>query len=177
MLPQTIAAVLRTLNRSKIPYLFFGMEALNVYLERELEASFGTKDSDFLFDGAHASPATILKALQHVPFPEEVIVMGTNPGRDRPTMLFDAGRWKKTHLPKETTISITSPMSDYHIDLLIGTPVIPFEDLWRRSKRARYFGVPIRIAARHDILSLKEAAGRPQDKIVLARLRYKKPWK
>lgn len=44
-------------------------------------------------------------------------------------------------------------------------------DLWRRSKRARYFGIPVRIAGREDLLRLKAAAGRPQDRMVLARLR------
>lgn len=171
MLPQTIAAVLHALNRSRIPYLFFGMEALNVYLAREHVPSFGTKDSDFLVDAARASPPAVVVALKRTPFPEEVLVLAVWPGRRRPALLFDGTKWKKTRLPEALTISISAPMSDYHIDLLIGAPAIPFQDLWRRSKRARYFGVPVRIAARDDLLNLKAAADRPQDRLVLARLR------
>jgi hypothetical protein len=170
MLPQTVAAVLRSLNRSKIPYLFFGMEALNMYLEKERVPVFGTKDSDFLFDVALASPTTILDALRRTRFPEDVIVLAVQPGRS-PVLLFDDGRWKKAKLGQNVTISISAPTSDYHIDLLIGTPAITFKDLWRRSKRARYFGVPIRIADRADLIKLKAVAGRPQDRFVLARLR------
>ena len=174
MLPQTVAAVLRTLNRSKIPYLFFGTEALNVYLAREHALSFGTKDSDFLLDVTLASPAKVLAALKRARFPEEVTILATRPGRGQPVLLFDGERWKKASLAATATVSIGAPTSDYRIDLVIGTPAIPFRDLWRRSKRARYFGVPIRIAAREDILNLKAAAGRPQDEFVLARLRRRK---
>jgi len=171
MLPETIAAVLKALNRHKIPFLFFGMEALNVYLARERLQSFGTKDSDFLLDPALATPAAILEALQRIRFREEIFVLAVRPGRDRPDLLFDGKHWKKASPAPTTTICVGSPSSDYRIDLVVGTPAIPFRDLWRRSKRARYFGVPIRIASRDDLLKLKAAADRPQDRMVLARLR------
>ena len=163
--------MLQGLNRSKVPYLFFGMEALNVYLSKEHLSSFGTKDSDFLFDKALTSPTTVVEALKRTRFPEEVFVLAMSPDRDRPDLLFNGTRWKKARLPATATVSIGAPTSDFRIDLIIGTPAIPFRDLWRRSKRARYFGVPIRIAAREDLLNLKAAAGRPQDRMVLARLR------
>jgi len=142
-----------------------------MYLEKERALTFGTKDSDFLFDAMLASPTKVIHALRQVRFPEEVVILAMRPGHPDPVLLFDGARWKAPRLGSEVTISIGAPTSDYRIDLLIGTPAISFRDLWRRSKRARYFGVPIRIAAREDLLKLKAAADRPQDRFVLARLK------
>jgi hypothetical protein len=53
-----------------------------------------------------------------------------------------------------------SPMRE--VDLFVETP-IPFEQLWAQSKTVEFGGVPIRIAAIRDLITLKRLAGRPRD--------------
>ena len=169
MLEQTIAAVVAALNRHKVPFIFFGMDALNVHLGRERRETFTTDDSDFLFDIGISAPSTILKILKKTAFPEPVFVVWREPGRT--ITIFDERKWKSPCLSGAGTFSICTSEGYYHLDLAFGDTGIPFEDVWRNSARITYFGVPIRLASKEHLLQMKRHAGRDKDLQLLLRLK------
>jgi hypothetical protein len=58
------------------------------------------------------------------------------------------------------------------VDVMLA-PVTSFEDLWAEAKVVEVGGVQVRIASVRHLISMKEAAGRPQDLADLERLRGK----
>ncbi|MBI4179540.1 hypothetical protein HY522_08980 [bacterium] len=170
MLKETIAAVLSMLNRHKVPFVFFGLEALNMHLGREGKVTFGTEDCDFLFDAGISSPVAILNLLKKTPFPEEVHITWTEAGR---TMtVFDGWKWKSPRLTKSGTFSIFTPAAFYHMDLAVGDTGVAFKDIWRDSVKFTYYGTPVRLASKSHLIEMKRLAGREKDKDLLVRLRY-----
>lgn len=168
MLKETIAAVLRELTRHRIPFVFFGMEALNIHLGRAGLDTFGTEDSDFLFDPALSTPAAILKILRRTAFPEQVFITWKEPAKT--TTVFDGQKWKSVRCRGAGTLSIQTPEGYYHIDLAFGDAGIRFGDIWQKSAGTRLYGVPIRIASKDHILKMKRRAGREKDVRLLERL-------
>lgn len=178
MLPETIAAVLRTFNRHKIRFLFFGLEALNTYASSPAE-SYTTKDCDFLIRTGRETVHTVhtvIRLLKAVRWPEPVQIMfAGGPGGGSVT-IFDGKKWKNLHeVSRSGTVSVYTPNEFYHIDLAFGDPSIPFDLLQKRSNPATLFGVKIRVACKEDLLELKRLAGREKDKIILERMGYLKP--
>ncbi len=169
MLEETIAAVMAALNRHKVPFIFFGMQAINIHLGRERRETFGTEDSDFLFDLAISAPTDILKILKMMSFPEPVFVVWKEPGRS--ITVFDGWKWKSPRLSGAGTFSICTPEGYYHLDLAFGDTGIPFQEVWKKSVRIRYFGVPIRLAHKDHLLEMKRYAGREKDHQLLVRLK------
>ena len=55
------------------------------------------------------------------------------------------------------------------VDLFVEEP-IPFEHLWDRSQTVELGDLTVRVAAIDDLIELKRRAGRPQDKIDIAKL-------
>jgi predicted nucleotidyltransferase len=53
---------------------------------------------------------------------------------------------------------------------LFAEPPLPFEDLWERSVAFDVAGVEVRAASIDDLISMKRAAGRPQDTADVAAL-------
>lgn len=145
------------------------MQALNMHLGRERRETFGTEDSDFLFDPALSAPSSILKILRRTDFPEQVFITWKEPGKT--ATVFDGWKWKKVRVAEAGTISIHTPEGYYHIDLTFGDAGIRFEELWRKSAGTRYYGVPIRIASKEHILEMKRRAGREKDRHLLFRLK------
>lgn len=169
MFKETIVALLKTLNRRKVPYLLFGMEALNVHLAREKSDTFVTRDSDFLFDPSLTRPNTVLEILKRTAFPEEVHIAWKSPLEHK--TLYDGMIWKQPRFWGEGTLTLYTPLAHYSIDLAFAEAVIPFPRLWERSSEVKVYGVTIRIAAKSDILEMKRRAGREKDLAFLARLR------
>jgi hypothetical protein len=60
------------------------------------------------------------------------------------------------------------------IDILMGVDAGPFDECWSRANQTFYGGVPIRVLALEDLIRAKEAAGRPQDRLDVERLREAK---
>ena len=116
------------------------MEALNVYLEKEGVESFGTKDSDFLFDPDSSGPGRVLAVLRKMKFPEEIHILAKLPNREKPLVVYDGAKWRDPKLPNELTLSVVTPLSPYSLDFVFGKPGISFTNLWKRSLRAAYFG-------------------------------------
>ena len=135
--------------------------------------SFGKKDSDFLFDPSIIKPNDVIPILRKVPYPEEVHLMWFQQKMKKPRLIFDGSKWKPIKVPEAVTITLITPLSHYALDLVFGKPRIDFHTLWKRSKKALYFGTPIRIASKDDILKLKSYAGREKDIMVIKRLKNK----
>lgn len=66
--------------------------------------------------------------------------------------------------------SMVDPHNPLRIVDLFVENVIPFEDLWDRSKVVRIDKTSIRIASLLDLIHLKRLAGRPQDLIDIEQL-------
>lgn len=166
MLPETMAAVLRSLRTAKIPFLFFGMEALNMYSTSPAETVV-TSDCDFLVSPRLSKPEEIIEVLRLVEWPEAVRIVHRTPLKE--VVLYDGRRWFRQKPAQDGTISIYAE-GHYHMDIAFGDCGVPFEQMWRRSNRATFHGVEIRVAAKADIIRSKMRAGRDKDKVVLARI-------
>ena len=166
MLPETMAAALRSLKSANIPFLFFGMEALNMYSTNPAE-TFVTSDCDFLVSPELRKPADVIAALRTVRWPEDVEIAYKSPGG--PGVLYNGRKWFSPRLDDRVTISIYTE-GHYHMDIAFGDCGIPFEQMWRRSNRATFHGVEIRLASKEDIIRSKKMAGRDKDKGALDRM-------
>ena len=76
---------------------------------------------------------------------------------------------------KEKNMQVFSMVDPYNplriVDLFVEN-VIPFEDLWDRSKVVCIDETSIRIASLIDLIHLKKLAGRPQDLIDIEQLEH-----
>ncbi|MBI4179543.1 hypothetical protein HY522_08995 [bacterium] len=174
MRPETIRAVLRALNRARIGFLFFGLEALNTYAASPAE-SFVTKDSDFLVRMSPGVSGRVIGVLRKIRWPETVqIVYSGAPGGGSCT-LYDGRAWKNLRgVGDAGTLTICPADSYYAVDLALGVPAIPYDLLDKHANRATLFGVKIRIASKEHILELKRLAGRDKDRAVLERFERKR---
>jgi len=57
------------------------------------------------------------------------------------------------------------------IDVIMGVAGVSFGEAWQGRVQSSYGGVPINIMGKDDLIAAKEAAGRPQDLLDLAKLR------
>ena len=57
------------------------------------------------------------------------------------------------------------------VDILMSIPGVDFQDAWKRRVEVDFDGLPVSFICREDLISAKQAAGRPQDLIDLQALR------
>ena len=56
------------------------------------------------------------------------------------------------------------------IDILMFVQGLTFEEAWRRHVETQFDGVPAKLISREDLITIKQAAGRPQDLIDVTNL-------
>jgi len=49
------------------------------------------------------------------------------------------------------------------VDILTGPDGVVFEDSWKRRERAAYFGIPVSVIGKADLIQNKRVTGRPRD--------------
>ena len=145
MLSSDYEDLFSTLNVYRIKYLVVGAHAVMFYSEPRF-----TKDLDVWIPAAQNDPERIYKALKKYGAP--LTAISTDDFRD-PKMILQIG------------------VAPVRVDILIDLPGVAVKDAWKHRKRSRYGKARINLLGLTELIKAKEAAGRPQDKLDLAKLR------
>jgi|CXWL01.1.fsa_nt_gi hypothetical protein len=152
----TWTPVFEALNDAGVRYVVVG--GLAVVLHGYVRL---TADVDLMIDLAEAPAREAISAL---------IGIGL-----RPTIPVDpAGfadpavrrSWRERNM---VVFNLVDPDAGRAVDLFVEPP-IDFEDVWTRSDKSNYQGVPIRIASITDLIDMKRLSGRPEDLLDIAHL-------
>jgi len=137
-----------TLNAHRIKYLVAGAHAVMFYSEPRF-----TKDLDVWIPAALNDPRRVYGALKSYGVPLKGIA-----ARDfqDPTMILQIG------------------VAPVRIDILVGMSGVPVQEAWKHRRRSRYGKAAINILGLKELIQTKQAAGRPQDKLDLAKLRKRR---
>lgn len=74
--------------------------------------------------------------------------------------------WKERNM---VVFNLIDPDAGRAVDLFVEPP-IDFDDVWARSDKSNYQGVPVRIASITDLINMKRMSGRPEDLLDIAHL-------
>jgi len=137
-----------TLNAHKIKYLVAGAHAVMFYSEPRF-----TKDLDVWIPAALNDPQRVYRALKVYGVPLKGIA-----ARDfqDPTMILQIG------------------VAPIRIDILVEMSGVSVQEAWKHRRRSRYGKAAINILGLKELIQAKQAAGRPQDKLDLAKLRKRR---
>jgi hypothetical protein len=137
--------LLRCLNAARVKYLVVGGYAVMHYSEPRY-----TKDLDIWIEPSVRNSRAVYRALDAFGAPLANIERSTFA---EPGVLYICG------LPPT------------RFDLLTNVSGVDFETAWANRRRASIEKVPTQFIALDDLISAKETAGRPQDKLDLKQLR------
>jgi hypothetical protein len=137
--------LLRLFAAGKVRYLIVGGYAVMRYTEPRF-----TKDLDLLIATDATNAAAAYRALKDFGAPLAGL---TERDFSAPGFFYQMGR---------------PPL---RVDVLMGVPGVDFEQAWSRRETIEIVGVPMEFISKADLISAKEAAGRPQDLIDLASLK------
>jgi hypothetical protein len=132
-------------NEEKVEYLVVGAHAVIFYAEPRY-----TKDLDLWVNATVDNAAKVYQALVRFGAPLRNISVDDFCKED---MIYQIG------------------VEPNRIDVIMGISGVCFEDAWVCRVESRYAGVAINIMGKENLISSKEAAGRPQDLLDLARLK------
>ena len=137
-----------TLNTYKIKYLVVGAHAVMFYSEPRF-----TKDLDVWIPASLNDPKRVYQALKAYGVPLKRM---TAENFQDPTMMFQIG------------------VAPVRVDILVQIPGVSVEEAWKHRKRSRYGKAAINILGLDELIKAKQAIGRPQDKLDLAKLRRRR---
>jgi len=133
-----------TLNTYKIKYLVVGAHAVVFYTQPRF-----TKDLDVWIPAALNDPHRVFQALKAYGAP----LRNLNPDDFKdPTMFLQIG------------------VAPVRVDILVNLPGVTAVEAWKHRKRSRYGKTSINILGLQELIKAKQASGRPQDKLDLAKL-------
>ena len=147
MVSQDYEDLFKTLNAHKIKYLIVGAHAVMFYTEPRF-----TKDIDVWVPVDMNDGERVYEALKKFGAP----LKNVKPSDfENPTTIFQIG------------------VAPVRIDVLNHISGVSVTDAWKNKIKSRYGKAPIYILGRFDLIKSKKAAGRPQDKLDLAKLMRK----
>ncbi|MFH1857557.1 MAG: nucleotidyltransferase [Candidatus Omnitrophota bacterium] len=149
MVSQDYEDLFNTLNSYKIKYLVVGAHAVTFYTEPRF-----TKDLDVWIPPALNDAQHVHDALRAFGAPLKDI---TPLDFQNPKMILQIG------------------VAPVRVDIMVDVPGVSVQKAWKNKVRARYGKTPIYILGLPELIQAKKAAGRPQDKLDLAKLVRKKP--
>jgi len=135
--------MLRLLNASGARYLVVGAYAVIYYTEPRL-----TRDLDLWIDRTPENARRTLQALAEFGAPVE----GMQSVLEEADMVLQIG------------------IEPLRIDIMTGLSGLEFEAAWQNSVPDVWDGVPVRFLSKTDLISSKQAAGRPKDRLDLEEL-------
>lgn len=143
--------LLEVLNEFGVRYLIIGGHAVMKYTEPRL-----TKDLDLWIATDPVNADRVYRALAR---------FGAPIGQYSPEDFTKEGFWFQIGV------------APVRVDILLSIPGVSFDEAWERRQVDEFLGVTAPFISRDDLICAKEAAGRPQDKRDLKRLRRlsKKP--
>jgi hypothetical protein len=129
--------LLRKFNEHQVKYLIVGAYAVMNYTEPRY-----TKDLDVWIEPSQVNAERVFKALADFGAPLESVTIEdfTNP-----ELIFQIG------------------IAPHRIDILMSVKGLEFAEAWVRRIETYFEDVPIVIVSKEDLLTAKEAMGRPQD--------------
>ena len=132
-------------NEEKVEYLVAGAHAVIFYAEPRY-----TKDLDLWVNATVENAAKVYRALVRFGAPLRNISVDDFCKKD---MIYQIG------------------VEPNRIDIIMGISGVCFEEAWACRVESSYAGVAINIMGKENLISSKEAAGRPQDLLDLERLK------
>ena len=134
----------KALNIFKIKYFVVGAHAVTFYTEPRF-----TKDLDVWIPMALNESEQVYNALKAFGAP----LRGLTPEDFKdPKMIFQIG------------------VAPIRVDIMMGLPGVSVMPAWKNKVRTRYGKTPIYILGLSELMQSKKVAGRPQDKLDLAKL-------
>ncbi len=137
-----------TLNAYKIKYLVIGAHAVAFYAQPRF-----TKDLDVWIPAALNNSQRIYDALKAYGAPLRDLT---------PQSFVDPG------------MILQIGVAPVRVDIMTEVLGVTAQDAWKRRKKTRYGRTAIHVLGLSDLIKAKQASGRPQDKLDLAKLRKKK---
>lgn len=136
--------LLRCLNAAKVRYLVVGAHAVSFYTEPRY-----TKDIDIWVEPSNENAKCVYKALKK---------FGAPVGDLEPEDLTD---------PKMVYQIGVAPL---RADIMMGVEKLNFTDAWKHKKRTTFGKQKVYLVGINDLMTIKKALGRPQDKLDLTKL-------
>ena len=144
MVSQDYEDLFKILNVYKVKYLVVGAHAVTFYSEPRF-----TKDLDIWIPRALNDVKRVFGTLKAFGVPLRNL---TPENFNDPTMILQIG------------------VAPVRVDIMMNVPGVSIERAWKNRTRARYGKTPIHILGLSELIQAKKAAGRPQDKLDLAKL-------
>jgi len=129
--------LLRKFNEHQIKYLIVGAYAVMKYTEPRY-----TKDLDVWIEPSRVNAEKVFRALAEFGAPLDSV---TAEDFSNPELIFQIG------------------IAPHRIDILMSVKGLQFAEAWARRIETRFDDVPLQIVSKADLLTAKEAMGRPQD--------------
>ena len=129
--------LLRKFNEHQIKYLIVGAYAVMKYTEPRY-----TKDLDVWIEPSRVNAEKVFRALAEFGAPLDSV---TTEDFSNPELIFQVG------------------IAPHRIDILMSVKGLQFAEAWARRIETRFDDVPLQIVSKADLLTAKEAMGRPQD--------------
>ncbi len=131
--------LLRIFNENGVKYLVIGGYALVHYAEPRL-----TKDLDLWISTDPANSTAVYRSLLEFGAPLQGISASD---------FTDEGSFYQMGMPP------------VRIDIMMGIPGLRFEEAWEQRSEVVFDELPVLFISREDLITVKRAAGRPQDLI------------
>ncbi len=148
MVSQDYEDLFSALNAHKIKYLVVGAHAVAFYAQPRF-----TKDLDVWIPASLNDPQHVFAALKA--FGAPLRELSPEDFQD-PSMFLQIG------------------VAPVRIDILTSLQGVSAEAAWRHRRRSRYGKAAIHVLGHAELIKAKKAAGRPQDKLDLAKLLRRK---
>jgi len=129
--------LLRKFNEHQIKYLIVAAYAVMKYTEPRY-----TKDLDVWIEPSRVNAEKVFRALAEFGAPLDSV---TTEDFSNPELIFQIG------------------IAPHRIDILMSVKGLQFAEAWARRIETRFDDVPLQIVSKADLLTAKEAMGRPQD--------------
>lgn len=137
--------ILRSLVESNVRFVLIGGLAMIAHgsanLTRDIDCLYERSSENIqrIVDGLRASHPKLRTSREAIAFP-----------------------WDEEFFRNVLNMTLTTDLGS--LDLLAEAPgVDDFEQLWRRAREMRLFGLPVRVASIDDLIRMKRATGRPKD--------------
>ena len=148
MVSQDYVDLFSALNTFKVKYLVVGAQAVSFYAQPRF-----TKDMDVWVPMELNDPVRVCEALKLYGAPLRNL---TPQSFAEPGMVLQIG------------------VAPVRIDIMTRLPGVTAKEAWKRRVKSRYGKATIHVLGRDDLIKAKQTAGRPQDKLDLAKLLKRK---
>lgn len=149
--------VIKAFNCQGVKYVVVGMAGINYYAKGQTQG-FSTMDYDIFLEPTLDNVGKALRSLISLGY-----TLGTAEGA------FHLGALRQAVRARRTLVATTP--EGVMVELLLQISGYPFSEIAKDAKTVSAQGVPVRVGQLHKLLQSKRLAGRPKDRLFLARYR------